>query len=333
MRKPLLKFILTFALAMAAGGFYLSHTIEQYISSPLNLKNDRELWVESGASLNGTLRKLERQGVLSNIWKIKLFVKINPQLKSIRQGVYQLSVGDTPLDLIEKLHQGDVKEFSLTLVEGKTIKEWKQEIKKAPRLILPDGVFNQVLKQNGDDSQLPEGKFFPDTYHYTSATRVSAILEQSYQRMNQELDRVWGRRNKDIAVVSPYQLLILASIIEKETAKPEERRLISAVFNNRLKKRMRLQTDPTVIYGMGDRYQGNITKKDLREKTPFNTYRIKGLPPTPIAAPSLASLEAAAHPADVGYLYFVSKNDGSHIFSMTLREHNLAVNKYQRSKK
>ena len=333
MRVLLLKIIFTLVFAVCAGAFYLNHSIEQYLGSSLNLQNDRELWVESGASLNGTLQKLQRQGVLSDIWKLKLFVKLNPDFKRIKKGVYELSVGNTPLDLVEKLYHGDVKEFAITLVEGKTIKEWKQEIEKAPRLVLPEGVFKEVLVENGDDSQLPEGKFYPDTYHYTSATKLSTILAQSYQRMAKELEQVWSQRNKDIAVDSPYQLLILASIIEKETAKPEERNLISAVFNNRLKKRMRLQTDPTVIYGMGDRYQGNITKKDLREKTPFNTYRIKGLPPTPIAAPSLASLEAAAHPADVGYLYFVSKNDGSHIFSRTLREHNLAVNKYQRSKK
>ena len=333
MRTLLLKIIFTLVFAVCAGVFYLNHSIEQYLGSPLNLEHERELWVESGASLNGTLHKLQRQGVLSDIWKLKLFVKLNPDFKRIQKGVYELSVGDTPLDLVEKLYHGDVKEFAITLVEGKTIKEWKQEIEKAPRLVLPKGIFKQILVENGDNTQLPEGKFYPDTYHYTSATKLSTILAQSYQRMAKELDQVWSQRNKDIAVDSPYQLLILASIIEKETAKPEERNLISAVFNNRLKKRMRLQTDPTVIYGMGDRYQGNITKKDLREKTPFNTYRIKGLPPTPIAAPSLASLEAAAHPADVGYLYFVSKNDGSHIFSRTLREHNLAVNKYQRSKK
>ena len=333
MKSLLLKLIIIIVVVVVAGGIYLNKSIERYVNSPLNLQSDRELWVESGASLHGTLRKLENQGVITDSWKLKLFVKLNPAYRNIQKGVYQLKVGETPLTLIDKLIEGDVKKYSLTLIEGMTITEWKQTIKKAPRLTLPDDVFTQVLLENGDDSKLPEGKFFPDTYHYTSATKVSTILEQSYTRMSKELEQVWQQRDRSIAVDTPYQLLILASIIEKETAQASERNLISAVFNNRLKKRMRLQTDPTVIYGMGDRYQGNITKKDLREKTAFNTYRIKGLPPTPIAAPSLASLEAAANPADVRYLYFVSKNDGSHIFSRTLREHNLAVNKYQRSKK
>lgn len=333
MKKLALKSIFTILFVAASGLFYLNQSIHQYVNSTLVLENDRELWVESGASLNGTLLKLERQGVISEIWKLKLFVKLNPEFKNIKQGLYQLTTDDTPLTLMEKLIQGDVKKFSITLIEGHTIKEWKNTIEQAPRLTLPDDVFTQVLANNGDDSGLPEGRFFPDTYHYTSATKVSSILDQSYKRMSQELERIWRQRDRNITVDTPYQLLILASIIEEETAKAEERTLISAVFNNRLKKRMRLQTDPTVIYGMGERYQGNITRKDLREKTPFNTYRIKGLPPTPIAAPSLASLEAAAHPADVSFLYFVSKNDGSHIFSNTLREHNLAVNKYQRSKR
>ena len=333
MKKLLFNIFFTVIVAGFSGLFYLKHSVESYVNSPLSIGQQRELWVETGASLNGTLLKLQRQGVLCDIWKLKLFIKLNPAYQKIQTGLYELNTAETPLSIMQKLVEGDVKKFSLTLIEGHSIKEWKQTIKNAPRLVLPKGIFVQVLENNGDQSGLPEGKFFPETYRYTSATKVEVLLEQSYKHMAEELQRIWEQRDKTVAVNSPYELLILASIIEKETAKPEERNLIAAVFNNRLKKRMRLQTDPTVIYGMGDRYQGNITKKDLREKTPFNTYRIKGLPPTPIAAPSLASLEAAAHPADASYLYFVSRNDGSHVFSKTLKEHNRAVNKYQRSKK
>ncbi|MBM7074036.1 endolytic transglycosylase MltG [Shewanella sp. 202IG2-18] len=333
MRKLLFKICFTFIITGFIGVFYVKNSIESYANSPLNIKQQRELWVEPGASINGTLLKLQRQGVISDIWKLKLFVKLNPVYQKIQTGLYELHTGDTPLLIMQKLVEGDVKKFKLTLIEGHTLKEWKQTIKKAPRMVLPKDIFVKVLEKYGDTSGLPEGKFFPETYNYTSTTKVQTLLEQSYNHMAEELKRVWDQRDKSVAVNSSYELLILASIIEKETAKPEERNLISAVFNNRLKKRMRLQTDPTVIYGMGDRYQGNITKKDLRTKTPFNTYRIKGLPPTPIAAPSLASIVAAAHPADVGYLYFVSRNDGSHVFSKTLKAHNRAVNTYQRSKK
>ncbi len=333
MKQLLFKFVFVLMLVSFSGVFYLQQAIDQYVSSPLNISQSRELWVEPGASLNGTLLKLERQGVLKDIWKLKLFVKLNPEYKSIQTGLYQLTVDETPLIMMQKMVEGAVKQFTLTLIEGHTIKEWKDTVKNSPKLALSDDVFQKVLVNNGDNSGLPEGKFFPDTYRYNYTTKVAAILDQSYKKMASELDRVWEQRDRNVAVNSPYQLLVLASIIEKETARADERKLISAVFNNRLKKRMRLQTDPTVIYGMGDRFQGNISKKDLREKTPFNTYRIKGLPPTPIAAVSLASLEAAAHPANVSYLYFVSKNDGSHVFSRTLKEHNRAVNKYQRSSK
>lgn len=223
--------------------------------------------------------------------------------------------------------------FSVTLIEGKTIKEWQAVLSTLPNISYDADAFIKVLEANGDMSGLPEGKFFPETFHYHANESMEALLNRSYQMMQTHLAKAWEGRDSDLKLANPYELLIIASIIEKETGQATERDWVSAVFNNRLKKGMRLQTDPTIIYGMGDRYKGNIRKKDILEKTAFNTYQIDGLPPTPIAAPSKASLYAAANPAKVDYLYFVSRNDGTHVFSTNLRDHNNAVNEFQRSRK
>ncbi|OEG75520.1 aminodeoxychorismate lyase [Shewanella colwelliana] len=320
-------------LTIAAIGLYWGYqSVVSFSQAPLNIDAEQELEIKRGSSFHQVSATLVERGAINDLWKLKLLVKLRPELSHIRSGLYQIETTDTVSSLLDKLTQGRVMVFNATLIEGKTIKEWQAELKQLPRINWQDDVFNIVLKANGDDSGLPEGKFFPDTYHYSAGDELSVIVEQSYQKMQQQLKVAWEGRDKDIPLASPYELLIMASIIEKETGKASERPWISAVFTNRLRKGMRLQTDPTVIYGMGDRFDGNIRRKDLREMTPFNTYRINGLTPTPIAAPSGASLLAAAHPADVDYLYFVSKNDGSHIFSKSLAEHNRAVNQYQRNR-
>ncbi|MCZ4336538.1 endolytic transglycosylase MltG [Shewanella colwelliana] len=320
-------------LTIAAIGLYWGYqSVVSFSQAPLNIDAEQELEIKRGSSFHQVAATLVERGAINDLWKLKLLVKLRPELSQIRSGLYQIETTDTVSSLLDKLTQGRVMVFNATLIEGKTIKEWQAELKQLPRINWQDDVFNIVLKANGDDSGLPEGKFFPDTYHYSAGDELSVIVEQSYQKMQQQLKVAWEGRDKDIPLASPYELLIMASIIEKETGKASERPWISAVFTNRLRKGMRLQTDPTVIYGMGDRFDGNIRRKDLREMTPFNTYRINGLTPTPIAAPSGASLLAAAHPAEVDYLYFVSKNDGSHIFSKSLAEHNRAVNQYQRNR-
>ncbi|MCG9711664.1 endolytic transglycosylase MltG [Shewanella insulae] len=316
----------------AIGLYWVYQSVVSYGQMPLRLDSSVEFEVARGTSFSQMANALAQTGAVDELWKLKVLVKLRPELAKIRSGLYQLSPNDTVVELLEKLRQGKEMVFTVTLVEGQSIKEWREQLKQLPRLKWQDGAFMQVLEDNGDESKLPEGKFYPDTYHYGNGDSVKVILQQSYQKMQQELDRAWQERDQSIPLKSPYELLTMASIIEKETGKASERPWISAVFTNRLRKGMRLQTDPTVIYGMGERYQGNITRKDLREHTPFNTYRIHGLTPTPIAAPSGASLMAAARPADVDYLYFVSKNDGSHIFSKTLTEHNRAVDKYQRNR-
>ncbi|QYJ83921.1 endolytic transglycosylase MltG [Shewanella aegiceratis] len=316
----------------AIGLYWVYQSVVSYGQMPLKLDVPVEFEVARGTSFSQMANALAQTGAVDELWKLKLLVKLRPELAKIRSGLYQLSPNDTVVELLEKLRQGKEMVFTVTLVEGQSIKEWREQLKQLPRLKWQEGAFLEVLEDNGDESKLPEGKFYPDTYHYGNGDSVKVILQQSYQKMQQELDRAWQERDQSIPLKSPYELLTMASIIEKETGKASERPWISAVFTNRLRKGMRLQTDPTVIYGMGERYQGNITRKDLREQTPYNTYRIHGLTPTPIAAPSGASLMAAARPADVDYLYFVSKNDGSHIFSKTLTEHNRAVDKYQRNR-
>lgn len=309
------------------------NSLTAYPEQALKLDKPTQVTIAAGMSVTKLVQQLEQQGLLTDSWKIKYLVKLKPELAQIRTGLYELFPSDTLGSFLQRVLEGKVVTFSVTLVEGKSIKEWQSSLDEQPRLSLSEAPFLTVLKAHGDDSGLPEGKFYPETYYYHADESVVDVLNRSYVMMQSALNAAWEGRSDDVQVKSAYELLILASIIEKETGQASERPLISAVFNNRLKLGMRLQTDPTVIYGMGERFKGNITRKDLQEATAFNTYKIKGLPPTPIAAPSQAALEAAANPAAVDYLYFVSRNDGSHVFSKTLKAHNAAVNQYQRRKK
>ncbi|MCF1426628.1 MAG: endolytic transglycosylase MltG [Shewanella sp.] len=324
--------LMTLALIAAGGAYWGLKQVEAFAGAPLTLDTSRQLEIKPGTNVRQLVRQLAVQGVTENDWRIKALLKLYPELAQIRAGLYEILPGETLSGLLEQLSQGKVMQFPLTLVEGRTIAQWQTELAQAPHLNYKGDEFAAVMAAQGDTG-LPEGRFYPDTYYYEAGHSARKSLTQSYLRMQQELAVAWEGRDKSLPLKTPYELLILASIIEKETAKPEERGWVAAVFANRLRKGMRLQTDPTVIYGMGERYQGNITKKDLRELTPYNTYRIDGLPPSPIAAPSRASLLAAANPADVDYLYFVSRNDGSHVFSRTLAEHSRAVNKFQRKQK
>ena len=326
----LLGAVFSLAVIAAGAGMYAYQQSQVLAEQPLVVDSVQDLELAHGTSFRSLGKKLAKQQLINYDWRWKALGKLHPELTAIQSGLYQIEPNDTVTSLLTRITRGDEKRFALTLIEGKTIHEWLSYLQTLPHLNVNDDVFNKILSANGDDSAKPEGKFFPDTYQYRASTGIESILTQSYSKMQQALDSVWQQRDKNLPLESPYELLILASIIEKETGQESERPLIAAVFVNRLRKGMRLQTDPTVIYGMGERYDGNIRYKDLREATPYNTYRIKGLPPTPIAAPGLESLQAAAHPADVKYLYFVSRNDGSHVFSDTLAEHNKAVNKYQR---
>ncbi|WP_153914941.1 endolytic transglycosylase MltG [Shewanella sp. TC10] len=329
----LLTSLMTLTTVACVVGFLGYQQIIAYPEQMLSIDEPTELTIAQGMNVTKLGSDLENKQIITDSWKLKYLLKIKPEYAHIRTGLYQIAPGDSIGSLLTKLNRGDEMTFSITLIEGKTIKEWHEALADLPHLTFDAEVFNRVLLKNGDESGLPEGKFFPETYQYQANDSLESILNRSYLMMQKTLEAAWSERDTDLKLKTPYELLTIASIIEKETGKPSERDWVAAVFNNRLKLGMRLQTDPTVIYGMGDRYKGNITRSDLREHTPFNTYRINGLPPTPIAAPSKAAIFAAAKPADVNYLYFVSRNDGSHVFSETLAQHNRAVNEYQRNRK
>ncbi len=290
-----------------------------------------EFAVRPGATLKGLSRQLADAGLLPDSQSLWLLGRITNQATGIQAGNYRLDKPVTPLALLKKMNDGDVIPISLTFVEGITFAEMRRQLEGANDIkVTLKGLSDiEVLKRIGATETHPEGLFFPDTYRFSAGASDLELLRKSYQAMQRRLADAWMQRNPDLPYASPYQALIMASIIEKETGRAEERPLIGSVFINRLKIPMRLQTDPTVIYGMGRGFDGNIRKRDLSTDTPYNTYTRDGLPPTPIAMPGGASLLAAVKPAQSDKLYFVGKGDGSHYFSRSLEEHNRAVAKYQ----
>ncbi|WP_341504065.1 endolytic transglycosylase MltG [Gallaecimonas sp. GXIMD4217] len=331
MKKWLAAFGLLLTLATAAlvaGALW----VKQQWSRPLALAEPELLEVRAGDSAFNLLYAFHERGWLAEPRLGQLLLKLKPELGQIRAGCYEISPGMTLEAVLARLGSGDEASFAVTLIEGHRFQEWRQVLAEAPHL--------QLTLDNVSDAELAErlgvehveGWFMPETYHYRCRDKDSQVLARAHQAMKQALDELWPKRADDLPLASPYEALILASIVEKETAVAEERPLVAAVFVNRLRKKMRLQTDPTVIYGLGDEFDGNLTRQHLRSHTDYNTYVIRGLPPTPIAMPSRAAIEAVLHPAKTDYLYFVANGDGSHVFSRTLAEHNRAVNKYQRKR-
>ena len=250
----------------------------------------------------------------------------------ILAGSYEVHTGVTPWQLILKLSSGDVSQAEFRFVEGWNFRQMRAALEANPHLVqdtvgLSDA---EILRRIGADERHPEGIFFPDTYLFDKQSSSLAVLARAYRAMGERLAQVWQARNPDLPIASPYEALILASIVEKETGRPEDRELVASVFVNRLRLGMRLQTDPTVIYGHGDAFDGNLRKRDLESDHEYNTYTRSGLPPTPIAMPGYDSLVAAVKPAQTEYLYFVSRGDGTSVFSTNLNDHNRAVNQFQR---
>lgn len=314
-----------------AASLYGVYFLNQWALKPLSLQQDRVVNVPVGSSLYRLSLELEAEGVIEQARWLRWYTRVNKLGHLIQAGEYQLVVGTTPQQLIDMIQSGDVIKYSVTLINGQTYREFVQTLQQDPVLIkkLGDQTTEQVLSALGSEFTHPEGLFYPDTYYYHRGDSDVDVLLRAYQRMQTLLQSAWESRDDNLPYQTPYEALIMASIVEKETAVGEERSLIAGVFVNRLNKKMRLQTDPTVIYGLGDQYQGNITRSHLNTFTPYNTYRINGLPPTPIANPALPAIEAALHPATTKALYFVAKGDGSHQFSTSLQEHQKAVRQYQ----
>jgi UPF0755 protein len=288
--------------------------------------------VRSGASLKSVARDLAAAKVLPSEWPLVVLARARGVDRAIKAGNYEIEDGVTLPGLLDLLTQGGVTETSLTIVEGSTFGELRA-------LLAADaGIANraqslsdaELMTKIGSAGVPPEGWFFPDTYFFAEGSSDLAVLARAHRLMRSRLDAAWAKRAPGLPLKDPYEALILASIVEKETGRPADRPLVASVFVNRLKAGMRLQTDPTVIYGMGRRFDGNLRKRDLETDSPYNTYMRDGLPPTPIALPGQASLDAVTNPPDTPYLYFVARGDGSSEFSASLADHNRAVAKFQK---
>lgn len=330
-----LKILLVLAILAALAAFAGHRYWQSRLEAPIALEEPALYEVPDGAGYHRVISELAERGIVVDAWAFRLLTRLEPEaLPRLRPGEYRLVPGMSGRELLALLGSNEVVRYPLTVPEGWTFRQMRELLDAAPKLAhdtkgLSD---EEVMARLDREGRHPEGWFFPDTYHYHKGLSDLEILRQALERMEATLDEVWAERDDGLPLESPYEALIMASLIERETGAPEERPEIAGVFKRRLERGMRLQTDPTVIYGMGERYEGNITRADLREATPYNTYVIEGMPPTPIALPGRAALEAAVQPEEGETLYFVAKGDGTHHFSRTLREHNNAVNRYIRNR-
>jgi UPF0755 protein len=296
------------------------------------LQPGRDIYlVKPGTGLIALAAELERRRVVPETRSFLLLGYLTLKQRDFKAGEYRFRNGMSARELLAQVAAGRVVEYPFRIAEGSTFRQVLEELAKAEHLVqtLPGMPHAQIMTRLGAPDTHPEGRFYPDTYFYAAGNTDLMVLRRAYDKMQTRLQREWENRNPGIPLKTPDEALTLASIIEKETGRADERRLIAGVFINRLKKNMRLGTDPTVIYGLGAKFDGNLRKRDLLTDTPYNTYTRRGLPPTPIAMPAGASLHAAVNPESTRALYFVSRGDGSHVFSETYEEHNRAVVKYQ----
>ena len=320
------------AIAVAIAGlmFYANSSVNK----TLNINESTLYTVEAGVSYNHLLSDFKKRGFIDSRLAYRVHAKLNPKQVALKAGTFEFVPNMSMAELLLLIQSGVEHQFKITFVEGTTFKEWLIQLAETDHIqqTLADKTPLQIVQLIDSEAKHPEGLFFPDTYLFTVGTSDIDILRKAYKRMDKELQQSWQNKAQGLPYKNAYEALIMASLIEKETGQLKEQPLIAAVFINRLAKKMRLQTDPTIIYGLGDRYTGDITYANIREKTAYNTYKINGLTPTPIAMPGKSAIEAALHPVKSDYLYFVSKGNGEHYFSKTLREHNNAVNKYIRGK-
>ncbi|WP_407655129.1 endolytic transglycosylase MltG [Acidovorax benzenivorans] len=324
--RRLLALIVLVGIALGGGAYWWLH-------QPLDLgPQPLELAIEPGTTPRGVARDVVASGVKTDARLLYAWFRFSGQDRAIKAGNYEIPPGTTPITLLQKLARGEEALRALTLVEGWNWRQVRQALAKEEQLKRDSaGLTGEALMaQLGRPGVAPEGRFFPDTYTYAKGSSDIALLRRAMHAMDRHLEAAWSQRAADTPLKSVDEALTLASIVEKETGKASDRGQIAGVFVNRLRVGMLLQTDPTVIYGLGERFDGNLRKRDLQTDTPWNTYTRAGLPPTPIAMPGKASLLAAVQPQATRALYFVAKGDGTSHFSASLEEHNRAVNRYQR---
>ena len=338
--KKFFVFLLILLVVLSGVGFWGYQKLTEFVHTPVNVTQDQLLTIERGTTGSKLAALLEQEKILEHADLLPWLLKLQPQLNKVKAGTYSLTGVKTLQDLLDMINSGKEAQFSVKFIEGKTFKEWRKNLENAPHL-------KQTLQGKSDKEimallDIPavakavyewnnmDGWLYPDTYNYTPNSTDLELLKRSATRLQKALDKAWSERDENLPLADPYQMLILASIVEKETGIAAERPQVASVFINRLKANMKLQTDPTVIYGMGESYTGNIRKKDLETMTPYNTYMIEGLPPTPIAMVSESALQAVAHPAKTDFYYFVADGSGGHKFTRNLNEHNKAVQEYLR---
>jgi len=328
MKRFLLNCFLTLILlaAWAAGVFYLQY--QKALNAPLVAEGDGIITVKRGDTLASLNRELVQRGVIHSDWVLPVYARLNPQAANIKAGDYRIDANASLPSLINDITNGKVVVYNITVVEGKTFKDLRASLVQTAGIehTLNDKTDAQIATLLGIDGS-PEGWFMPETYQFHRGSSDLELLKRMYGEMQRTLEQEWPNRAEGLPLANPYQALILASIVEKETGVASERPQIAGVFVRRLEKDMLLQTDPSVIYGAAD-YHGDLTRKHLQTDTPYNTYINKGLPPTPIALPGKASIQAALHPADGDSLYFVADGKGGHTFSATYEEHQQAVARY-----
>lgn len=338
--KKFFVFLLILLLILGGVGFWGYQKLTEFVDTPVNVTQDQLLTIERGTTGSKLAALLEQEKILEHADLLPWLLKLQPQFNKVKAGTYSLTGVKTLQDLLDMINSGKEAQFSVKFIEGKTFKEWRKNLENAPHL-------KQTLQGKSDKEimallDIPavakavyewnnmDGWLYPDTYNYTPNSTDLELLKRSTTRLQKALDKAWNERDENLPLADPYQMLILASIVEKETGVAAERPQVASVFINRLRANMKLQTDPTVIYGMGESYTGNIRKKDLETITPYNTYMIEGLPPTPIAMVSESALQAVAHPAKTDFYYFVADGSGGHKFTRNLNEHNKAVQEYLR---
>ncbi|MCP4283034.1 MAG: endolytic transglycosylase MltG [Gammaproteobacteria bacterium] len=305
---------------------------DSFKQTPFKLPSDGVVYtLEPGSTIASLANDLAQRGYLEKPLYLRLLARWNKQAHQIKAGEYFIAADTTPVQLLELLVSGRVTTYSLTIVEGWDFRQMMVAVHASDALIhsLQGLSAKEIMQRMGREDEHSEGQFLPSTYHFPRGTTDLQFLDRAYSAMQKALDKKWAEREEGLPLKTPYEALILASIVEKETGQASERPTIAGVFVRRLNKGMKLQTDPTIIYGLGEGFDGNIRRRDLKKDTPYNTYVHKGLTPTPICLPGEAALDAVMHPEKGKSLYFVAKGNGSHKFSRTLVEHNRAVRKYQ----